>query len=76
MFLEEQRIRDQLKAIEEQRIQENEYFDVISGFQKVGNKVSPWFRGYIYLFPILAFFFICIFFFVKQFVKFTLSYEK
>ena len=76
LFLEEQRIRDQLKAIEEQRIQENEYFDVISGFQKVGNKVSPWFRGYIYLFPILAFFFICIFFFVKQFVKFTLSYEK
>jgi len=76
LFLEEQRIRDQLKAIEEQRIQDNEYFDVISSFQKVGNKVSPWFRGYIYIFPILAFFFICAFFFIKRFIEFTLNYEK
>tara|TARA_R110002012_G_scaffold114841_1_gene261667 strand:+ start:833 stop:1885 length:1053 start_codon:yes stop_codon:yes gene_type:complete len=76
LFLEEQRIRDQLKALEEQRIQENESFDVISSFQKVGNKVTPWYRGYLYIFPILAFVFICLFFFIKKFVEFTLKYEK
>jgi hypothetical protein len=76
LFLQEQRIRDELKSLEQQSIEQNEYFDVISSFQKVGNKVSPWYKKYQIIFPIMAFILLCVFFFVKQFIKFTLKYEK
>lgn len=76
LFLQEQRIRDELKSLEQQTVQENVYFDVISSFQKVGNKINPWYEKYQIIFPVLAFIFLCAFFFVSQFVKFTLNYEK
>lgn len=76
LFLKEQEIRDQLKAIDSQKVQEDEMYDVISSFQQVGNLVHPWSKRYLLIFPVLAFLLLCGFFFAKQFIQFTLNYEK
>jgi len=76
LFLEEQRIRDELKALEAKKIEENELYDIISSFQRVGKLENPWYNRYALIFPILAFIILCLIYFAKNFIQFTLNYEE
>jgi hypothetical protein len=72
----ELKLRNELRTLEEQRIEEAVFYDVISSFNEVGDKVESWKNQYMFIFPILAFSLIIIIFFVKIVVDFTLNYEK
>ncbi|MGB6268418.1 MAG: hypothetical protein WBF67_05350 [Olleya sp.] len=75
LLREEQRIRNELKQLEEQKIQEDVIFEVLSSFQEVGNKTSSWKEKYSLVFPLLAFGLLILFFAAKKIINFTLNYE-
>ncbi len=68
-------LRNQLSALEEQKVEEDVYFDTISGFQEYGNKVSKLSQKYSLIFPVLAFFILCIIFVTSKVIKFAKNYE-
>ena len=45
-------LRNQLSLLDEQKIEENVFFDVISSFQNVGNEVGYWLQKIYFNFPI------------------------
>jgi hypothetical protein len=51
------------------------FFDVISGFQIIGNKTSELRKKYSLIFPVLAFALLVIVYFSRKTVKFVLNYE-
>lgn len=71
----ENKIRDALNALEEQKIQKNKVYDVISSFQGVGNVRSSIFEKYSIIFPCLAFVFLCLFYLAKKIIIFSKNYE-
>lgn len=75
LLQEEQRIRNELKKLEEQKIQEDVVFEIISSFQQVGNATSSWKQKYSLIFPVLAFGLLILFFVAKKVINFTLNYE-
>jgi gluconate kinase len=72
----ELKLRNDLRVLEEQRIEEAVFYDVISSFNEVGDKVESWKNKYMFIFPIIAFILVVIIFFAKIIVNFTLNYEK
>jgi hypothetical protein len=72
---QEIQLRNELRKLEEQKIEENVFFDVISGFQIIGNKTSELRKKYSLIFPILAFALLVIVYFSRKTVKFVLNYE-
>ena len=69
-------LRNQLRVLEEQRVEEAVFYDVISSFQEVGNQVISWKKRYMIIFPILAFLLLILGFFSELIIKYTLNYEK
>ena len=67
--------REALKALDEQKVEEDVFFDVISSFQEVGNKDSEWYEMYLIIFPILTFIILCLGYFLKKSVLFVKNYE-
>jgi len=72
----ELKLRNDLRALEEQRVEEAVFYDVISSFNEVGNQVESWKNKYMIIFPVLAFVLIIIVFFAKIVINYTLNYEK
>lgn len=68
-------LRNKLSALEEQKVEEDVYFDAISGFQEYGNKVSKLSQNYSLIFPVLAFLLLCLFYLTLKVVKFAKNYE-
>lgn len=68
-------LRNELSALEEQKVEEDVYFDVVSGFQESGNKVSKITQKYSLIFPVLAFIMLCLFYLTSKLVKFARNYE-
>lgn len=68
-------LRNTLKTLEEKKVEEDVFFDVISEFQYVGNKTSSWRTKYVLIFPIVAFFLLCLIYLMNKVVKFTREYE-
>src|SRR5690606_25259436 len=68
-------LRNQLSALEEQKVEEDVYFYTISGFQEYGNKVSKLSQKYSLIFTVLAFFILCIIFVTSKVIKFAKNYE-
>lgn len=54
LFLKEQEIRRSLNSLNKTIAEQNTYFDVLSGFDKIGTKDKSLKRRYSVLFPILA----------------------
>ncbi|WP_027126247.1 hypothetical protein [Gelidibacter mesophilus] len=69
-------LRNELVELEEKIVQEDSYFDVVSGFQEVGNKSSKFGRKYTLLFPLLAFLALIAIFSITRIVKFVSGYES
>ena len=71
----ENNIRDQLKSLEEQKIEKSKLYDVISSFQGVGEVKSSLLDRYTLIFPVLAFILLCLFYLVKRVVIYSNNYE-
>ena len=76
LLKEEQRIRNEIKKLEEEKIEQDVIFEVISSFQRVGNNSSTIFEKYYVILPVLAFVLLVLFFFTKKIITFTLNYEE
>ncbi|MEO1032344.1 MAG: hypothetical protein AAFX55_13110, partial [Bacteroidota bacterium] len=53
LFQEEMLIRARIRTIEEQMIEESDYYDILSGFEQVGVRHSSVYDKYSIVFPIL-----------------------
>lgn len=72
----ENNVRNQLNALEEQKIEQDKVFDVISSFQRVGNQNISILDRYSLIFPILAFMLLCLFYIIKRVIIFAKNYEE
>lgn len=68
-------LQDQLSKLDEKRITEDVFVDVISSFQAVGSQKTSLLERYSIIFPILAFLILCLFYLVKRIVIYTNNYE-
>lgn len=72
---QEIQLRNELRKLEEQKIEENVFFDIISGFQIIGNQTSDILKKYSLIFPALAFILLVLVYFSRKTIKFVLNYE-
>lgn len=68
-------LRNELGKLDEQKIEENTYFDVISSFQQVGSKVDKLTEKYSLIFPIVAFILLCLYFIFGKSIDFIKRYN-
>lgn len=68
-------LRNQLRSLEERRVNEDVFFEVVSSFQKVGKKTSKWYTNYLLVFPVLAFIILCGIYLTRKLVRFVIQYE-
>lgn len=76
LLQEEQKLRNSIKRIETEKIEQDVVFELISSFQRVGNVSFSWFEKYSLIFPVLAFVLLVLFFVTKKIITFTLNYEE
>lgn len=69
-------LRDELRRLDEEKVEEDEFFKVVSTFQEVGNKVDKLTLKYSLVFPVLAFILLCLVFLTKNYIRFVKNYEK
>lgn len=70
------KLKDELRSLDEQKLEENVFFDVISSFQVVGNEVKHWYDRYVILFPLAAFLLLCLGFLFRKFALYVKNYES
>ncbi|WP_250433614.1 hypothetical protein [Hanstruepera flava] len=68
-------LRNELKKLDEKKVDEDVVFDVISGFQEVGTKHEEWHQKYMLIFPILAFILLCLLYLTNKTVQYVKNYE-
>ncbi|TYB78742.1 hypothetical protein [Bizionia myxarmorum] len=68
-------LRNELRELQEKKVDEDVFFDVISNFQKIGKKTVKWQQRYSILFPIFAFILLCLIYATRKIVKYVKSYE-
>lgn len=68
-------LRNQLRALEEKKVDEDVFFDVISSFQKVGKNTIHWYDRYALLFPIIAFVLLCLIYVTRKTITYVNKYE-
>ena len=68
-------LRNKLRDLEEEKLKENKFFDVISSFQVVGNEVKEWYNRYTFVFPILGFLLMSFGYTVRRFITYVDNYE-
>lgn len=68
-------LREELRLLEEQKIEENDFFDIVSGFPEIGSVKTSIFQRYTIIFPVLAFIIICLIFITNKIVRFVKDYE-
>ncbi len=68
-------LRQQLKDIEESKLQENVFYDIISSFQEIGSPVFKWYDEYIILFPILSFLLLSLIYMIKRYIEYVKNYK-
>lgn len=69
------KIVDLLRALEEERLEEDELFKVVSQLQLTGNLVSHWYNKYSLLFPLIAFGLLSIGYVARKFAVYVSNYE-
>ena len=68
-------LRNQLRALDQQKVENDALFDVISDFQKVGSVEKRLLYRFSLLLPALAFVIMCLIYLVMRAVKYVKSYE-
>lgn len=69
-------IRDKLRRLEEKNIQQDVFVDVISSFQKVGNRKIRLKERYSIIFPAVSFLLLCLIFLANKIVNYAINYEE
>nr|WP_321233973.1 hypothetical protein [uncultured Psychroserpens sp.] len=72
----ELQLRQELRMLDEQKIEENDFFDIVSGFQEIGSVTKSIFQKYTYIFPLLAFMILCLIFVTDKIIRFVKGYER
>ena len=68
-------LRDKLRRLEERKVNEDVFFEIISSFQKVGKKTSKWYTNFLLIFPAITFIVLCIVYLLSKLVKYVVKYE-
>jgi len=71
----ENEIRNQLKSLEEQKIEENKVYDVISSFQAVGEVKSSMLDRYSLIFPLIGLLFLSLLYIATRIIIYAKKYE-
>lgn len=69
-------LRNELRSLDEKKVDENVVFDVISGFQEVGTKHQNWYNKYMLVFPIIAFIMLCLMYLTNKTVIYVKNYDE
>ena len=69
------KLRDDLRKLDEQKVEDDVFFDVLSSFQKIGNKSNDFLDKYVLVFPIIAFVLLSLLFFASKIIKYVRKYE-
>ncbi len=75
LLTQEIELRNQLKALEQQKVENDVLFDVISDFQKIGSVEKRILHRYSIIFPVLAILILCLFFGAVRVIKYAKNYE-
>ncbi len=69
-------LRNKLAKLDEMKVEEDSFFDVVSGFQEVGNITSKFKERYTIIFPLIGFLMLIIIFMINRTVKYVRGYER
>ena len=72
---QEIKLRNELRLLEEKKIEEDVFFDTISSFQKIGTISTSIYEKYTIIFPILALLILILLYISISIVKFANNYE-
>lgn len=75
LLTKEIELRDQLRKLEQEKVEEDVFFDVISDFQAVGELKKEITDRYSIIFPVLGFILLCLLFLTSRLVRFVKNYE-
>ncbi|MCB0382799.1 MAG: hypothetical protein KDD05_05715 [Psychroserpens sp.] len=68
-------LRNNLRKLEETKIEEDVFFDIISGFQDIGDPKNNLKEKYSLIFPVLSFALLCLFFMMLKIIKYVRNYR-
>lgn len=68
-------LRDQLRKLDEKRITEDVFVDVISSFQPVGRQEISLLDRYSIVFPVLGFILLCLLYLIRRVIFYAKNYE-
>ncbi|WP_299223569.1 hypothetical protein [uncultured Psychroserpens sp.] len=68
-------LRKELQRLDEQKVEEDVFFDTVSGFQEIGSVTNGFLQKYSIIFPILSFLALFLIFLTKIIVRFVKNYE-
>ncbi|MGS2725697.1 hypothetical protein ACU8DI_03740 [Psychroserpens sp. BH13MA-6] len=68
-------IKSEMRVLEERKIEEDVFYDTVSGFQEVGSVSDTFLKKYSLVFPIISFLILCVIFVVRRMVTFVKNYE-
>ncbi|MEJ6791728.1 MAG: hypothetical protein QNK89_03045 [Lacinutrix sp.] len=68
-------LRNQLRLLEEKRVREDVFVDVISSFQPVGSQKKGLLDRHSIVFPVLGFILLCFFYVMRRIINYTNNYE-
>ncbi|WP_034060405.1 hypothetical protein [Lacinutrix jangbogonensis] len=68
-------LRDQLRKLDEKRVTEDVFVDIISSFQPVGYHEVRLLKRFTFVFPALSFLLLCLFYLGKRTVIYVKNYE-
>jgi len=68
-------LQQELSTLESEKIMDDVFFDVISGFQEVGTKYRSWKNKYVLIFPVLTLVFLIVAFLTRKSILYIKSYE-
>ena len=69
-------LRNELRDLEEEIVERNDFVDVLTTFQEVGNKVDSINTKFSITLPLLTFLILCFVYLINTFVRFVKNYEK
>ncbi|WP_422106665.1 hypothetical protein [Winogradskyella sp.] len=75
IFQEELKIRKSLRMLEEEALEESEYYDILSSFEEVGTLERDVYDNYTFVFPVLAMAIMMLVHFLLKAFKFIKEYE-
>lgn len=68
-------LRDELRRLEEESVEENEFFDIISTFQRSGTKVSEIWKNYMIMLPFGSLILMILGYLISRYVRYVKVYE-